>query len=77
MISDLVTKGELPEELKNNLDAWAECISGALEKQEYLDTISNAGFRDVAIVSQRAYSEPAMHETLAGKITSISVKAYK
>ncbi len=77
LISDLVTEGELPEEIKRSFDAWAECIAGALEKQEYLDTIKKAGFRDVEIVAQHTYGEPGMDDRLAGKITSIRVKAFK
>jgi hypothetical protein len=57
MISDLVTEGELPEEIRKSFDAWAGCIAGALEKKEYMDTIKNTGFQDVRIVSQNTFSE--------------------
>lgn len=77
LISDLVTEEELPDEIKDSLDAWAECIAGALEKEEYLDTIKKAGFRDVSIVSQDTFYELGLGDTLAGKITSIKVRAYK
>ncbi|MGB2697971.1 MAG: arsenite methyltransferase [Candidatus Zixiibacteriota bacterium] len=77
LISDLVTEGELPDEIRRSFDAWAECIAGALEKQEYLDTIKKAGFRDVKIVAQHTYGEPGMDDRLAGKITSVRVKAFK
>ncbi len=77
LISDLVTEGELPEEIKKSFDAWAECISGALEKKEYLDTIRKAGFKNVSIVSQNTYYEPGLDDTLTGKITSVKVKALK
>jgi arsenite methyltransferase len=52
MISDLVTEGELPEDVRKSLDAWAGCVAGALEKSEYLDTVKRAGFGDVKIVSE-------------------------
>ena len=77
LISDLVTEGKLPEDIRKSFDAWAECIAGALEKQEYLDTIKKAGFRDVEIVAQHTYGEPGMDDRLSGKITSIRVKAFK
>ena len=77
LISDLVTEGELPEDVRRSYDAWAECIAGALEKQEYLDTIRRAGFRDVGVVTQHAYVEPGMDDQLSGKITSVQVKAHK
>ncbi len=77
LISDLVTEGVLPEEIRKNFDAWAGCIAGALEKREYIDTIRKAGFRDVNIVSQNTFYEPQLDYTLVGKITSVKVRAYK
>jgi SAM-dependent methyltransferase len=77
LISDLVTEGELPEEIKKNFDAWAEYISGALEKREYLKTIRKAGFKGVSIISQNKFYEQGLDDTLVGKITSVKVRAYK
>ncbi len=77
LISDLVTEGELPEEIKKNFDAWAECIGGALEKREYLGTIRKAGFRDVTIISQNTYNQPGLDDRLIGKISSVKVRAIK
>lgn len=76
MISDLVTEGELPDEVKKSLEAWAGCIAGALEKNRYLDTISDAGFKNIRIVSESSYDLDVSHG-LAGKITSVQVEAYK
>ncbi len=77
LISDLVTEGELPDKIKRNFDAWAGCIAGALEKRNYIETIRKAGFRDVEIVSQNTYHEPGLDNALVGKITSVTVRAYK
>lgn len=77
LISDLVTHGKLPEDIRQSFDAWAECISGAMDKEDYLNTIKKAGFREVAVVSERTYSEPEMDDRLRGKIISIQVIAYK
>ncbi len=76
MISDLVTEGELPEEIKKSFDAWAGCIAGALEKREYLETIRKAGFKKVKVVSESSY-DIDVSEELKGKITSVKVEAYK
>ena len=76
MVSDLVTEGELPEEVKKNFDAWAGCIAGALEKSDYLDKIATAGFKNVKVVSRKPYTIDVSPE-LKGKITSIQVEAYK
>lgn len=76
MISDLVTEGELPESLRKSFDAWADCVAGALEKNEYLRIIRKAGFKDVKIVSETPYTIDVGRELL-GKISSIKVEAYK
>jgi arsenite methyltransferase len=77
LVSDIVTDGEIPPEIRKNFQAWAGCIAGALEKQEYLDTIKKAGFKDVEIVSEHVFTEPQMDERLIGKIISVQIKAYK
>ncbi len=77
LVSDLVANGELPEDVRSSFAAWAGCIAGAMEKEEYLNTIRKAGFRDVTVVSEHPFSEPGMDERLRGKISSIQIKAYK
>ena len=76
MISDLVTEGALPEEVRKSFDAWAGCIAGALEKTSYLKTIERAGFENVRIVSESTYGID-ISDDLKGKITSVNVEAYK
>ena len=48
-ISDIVILGELPEGLRKSASMYAGCISGALQKDEYLSHISTAGFSDIEI----------------------------
>jgi arsenite methyltransferase len=76
MISDLVTEEEIPDKIKKSFEAWAGCIAGALEKNEYLDTIRKAGFEKVTIVSESSY-DIDVSEELKGKITSAQIEAYK
>ena len=66
-VSDIVTDGPLPQEVKDNPDAWAECVSGALDKEEYLQKIRNAGFEDVKVLDRRGF----------GSVYSAEVEAYK
>ncbi len=51
VVSDLVSSG-LPAELKTNLVAWAQCLGGTVDEAEYLQTIRDAGFDDVAVVEK-------------------------
>ena len=76
LVSDIVIEGELPEDIKKSFDAWAGCIAGALEKNQYLNTIKRAGFTKVEIVSQSTYDIDVSQE-LKGKILSVQVEAYK
>ncbi|MFC1878650.1 arsenite methyltransferase [Chloroflexota bacterium] len=48
-VSDIVTDGPLPDVIKNSLSAWAGCIAGALDVQEYISAIEAAGFVDVEV----------------------------
>ncbi|MFO7980184.1 MAG: arsenite methyltransferase [Candidatus Aminicenantes bacterium] len=77
LISDLVTEEELPDEIRSDFDAWAECIAGAMEKNAYIKTIEQAGFQDVRIISQNTFHEPGLSDALMGKITSVQIKANK
>jgi arsenite methyltransferase len=77
LVSDIVTDGIIPSEIRENFQAWAGCVAGALDKHEYLDTIKRAGFNNVNIVSERFFTEPNMDELLVGKIISQQIKATK
>lgn len=46
-VSDMVTDGLLPEEIKSSLSEWAGCVAGAPDRQEYIDYIQEAGFTDI------------------------------
>jgi SAM-dependent methyltransferase len=76
MISDLVTEGNLPDEVKKSFDAWGGCVAGALEKNDYLDKIRKTGFKNVRIVSESSY-DVDVSKQLKGKITSVKVEGYK
>ena len=76
MVSDIVTLGELPEDVRKSSDLWAECIAGALEKNEYLDIIKRAGFRTVKIISEKDYTIN-LSDDLVGKVMSVQIEALK
>ena len=76
LVSDIVTEGKLPLNVRKNLDAWAACIAGAMEKKEYLRAIEEAGFPKVKIVSESSY-EFDVSKDLKGKVASIKVEAHK
>ena len=51
-VSDIVVDGELPQPVRDSLDAWASCVAGALDEAEYLSKIRAAGFKDVEVLSR-------------------------
>jgi hypothetical protein len=48
-VSDIVTEGPLPEAIKADMSAWAGCVAGALDVEDYISEIEAAGFVDVEL----------------------------
>jgi len=77
IVSDIVSQRELPDEIKNDLDAWTGCIAGALEQQEYLKKIKEAGFHDLQVVPNGGFHVEDPEDMEKVKLLSVTVKAYK
>ena len=56
-VSDIVTSGELPEEIKNDMVAWGACVAGALEMDEYIQGLEQVGFEDVNLIAKTGEGE--------------------
>jgi arsenite methyltransferase len=56
-VSDIVTSGELPEEIKQDMVAWGACIAGALEKEKYIRGLEDAGFENVELAAKTGDGE--------------------
>jgi len=52
MVSDIVLMKELPDFIKNSIEAYVGCISGAIMKKEYIGAIREAGFREVKVIDE-------------------------
>jgi Methylase involved in ubiquinone/menaquinone biosynthesis len=48
-ISDIVLEGRLPKQIKEAAEMYAGCVSGAIQKEEYLDIIVKTGFKNLSI----------------------------
>jgi ubiquinone/menaquinone biosynthesis C-methylase UbiE len=57
-VSDIVIKGNLPENLKKSAEMYAGCISGAVQHDEYLGIIKETGFRNIEIKKTKTNSIP-------------------
>lgn len=54
-VSDVVTRGEMPAEIRKSILSWVGCIAGALEEKEYATKLKTAGFTSVDIEPTRVY----------------------
>jgi len=80
MVSDLVLAKDLPKEIKDSIEAYVGCLAGAIKKDEYLNLITMAGFKDVKVISESSYPVDAMFDNLEGAqdaVASIKVSAVK
>jgi arsenite methyltransferase len=54
-VSDVVVLGEVPPEVRRNMELWVGCVAGALGADEYVAKLAKAGFEDVDVESWRVY----------------------
>lgn len=57
-ISDMVTFGEIPAEIREDVALWTGCIAGALPRDEYLRLLQEAGFEDIRVESESVHETP-------------------
>ncbi len=74
-ISDIVLVGDLPEGLKNDAALYAGCVSGAIQKEEYLSIIRSAGFVRLTVQKERLITLP--QDLLTSYLSSEQLKEFK
>lgn len=57
-ISDVVTSGVLPKQLQEAAEMYAGCVSGALQKKDYIDIIKKQGFTSITIPKEKEIIVP-------------------
>ncbi len=57
-ISDVVLRGDLPQKLQDAAEMYAGCVAGAMQMDEYLDTIQAAGFEHMVVQKQKPILVP-------------------
>ncbi len=65
-VSDVVAQGELPDDLRADMEAWVGCVAGALEEGEYRRLLAEAGFGDVDLEVTRVYDPQELRESVGG-----------
>jgi len=90
-VSDVVTRGEVPEDVRQNMLLWVGCIAGALQDYQYVAKLAKAGFDDIDIEPTRIYQiedartfltgqgvdVDAIAPQLEGKVMSAFIRATK
>jgi len=80
MVSDIVLLEELPEEIRKSMESYSACVSGALQRDEYLGVIREAGFEEIRVESEKGFaldSSDSEAQELGKTILSVSVSARK
>jgi ubiquinone/menaquinone biosynthesis C-methylase UbiE len=74
LVSDIVSFGDVPASIRVDLEQWAGCVAGALDREEYLQVIRRVGFSSVSVLKEVAY------DYLRGQdhgFASVTVRAVK
>lgn len=74
-ISDIVLEGELPAKWREVAELYAGCVSGAIQRSEYLGIIKEAGFKNITLQKDKAIIIP--DEILASYLSAEEIAAYK
>lgn len=74
-VSDIVLQGDFPEKLREAAFLYAGCVSGALQKEEYIGTIEETGFKNIKVSREKEISIP--NDILLKILSLEELKAYK
>jgi len=74
-VSDVVTRGNVPAEVRQNMLLWVGCIAGALHDWEYAAKLANAGFDGIGIEPTRVYSIEDARTFLSGQGVDVDAMA--
>ena len=66
-VSDVVVTGEIPAEVRKNVELWIGCIAGALRDSDYTAKLAGAGFEDIELEATRIYAVEDARQFLAGQ----------
>jgi arsenite methyltransferase len=77
-LSDIISEEQMPDRIKSDADLWAACIGGAMQIDDYAETIETPGFADVEIRENPQYeftSERAKGACQRYGVKSVSLRA--
>ncbi len=74
IISDIVSTGNVPDDIRQKIELWVGCIAGALDEEQYKALITNTGFKDINVVEEK---EIPYFENKDFSFKSITIKGIK
>jgi len=74
-VSDVVTRGEMPAEIRQSVLLWVGFVAGALEENEYRSKLASAGFEKIEIEPTRIYRIEDAREFLSGQNIDVNAVA--
>lgn len=74
-ISDVVLVGDLPEDIVQASEMYAGCVSGAIQKEAYLQIIREVGFENITVQKEKAIQVP--DEILQDYLDAAGIKAFR
>ena len=89
-VSDIVTRGEMPAQVRRSMELWSGCVAGALDEHEFVSLLQDVGFENASIEPTRVYGaddaaalfdgtglDAAVARQAEGKFMSAFVRAVK
>ena len=82
-VSDVVSRGEVPDAVRRDMELWVGCIAGALEENEYRHLLQDAGFVDIDIEPTRIYEfkdagiDDVLWREVSGRVMGAFIRARK
>jgi hypothetical protein len=83
VLSDIVLVSELPQSVRESVEAYVGCVAGASLKSDYVQMIREAGFERVEVVEEKRYGTAGLdvHDEIVARtaeaVRSIKVRAFK
>jgi SAM-dependent methyltransferase len=74
MVSDIVLLKELPDFIKNSIEAYIGCLSGAILRDEYIKAVKEAGFKDIKIIDEASFPVKYMANDPTAKAITENLK---
>jgi len=74
-LSDVVVRGEVPEQVRRSMEMWVGCIAGALREYEYVAKLARAGFEAIDLEPTRVYSIEDARQFLTGEGVDVDAMA--